>query len=961
MELDSGFAKTVKPLVATYCANCHGKEDPDGQLDLTKFTDLSGVVKDYRHWQLVMKRVSAGEMPPEDAEKKPSATERAALVGWIQSLIQYESVKNAGDPGLVLARRLSNAEYDYTIRDLTGVDIRPTKEFPVDPANEAGFDNSGESLSMSPSLVTKYLDAARLVSEHIVFKPDGFAFAPYPVVTETDRDKYAVNRIVKFYKSQPVDYTEYFLAAWRYQHRAALGKPAASLASLAEEAKISPKYLDLIYAALSGEKFTVGPMAAVQLKFSKLPAPVNGKEEKAVRDGCVAIRAFILDLRPWLAQNFANFPARGIASGSQSVVLWKNRQFAENRRVYGVDATSLDMSVYATTDPVMLIPADAAAQAKYHDSSRQFCDVFPNNFYISERGRMFLTNPQEIENEKRNNTGRLLGAGFHSQMGYYRDDQPLCELILTDAQKAELEQLWRELDYITLAPVRQFKQFIWFERAEPPSFMYTPEFNAFRSEDEDITTEAKMTRLAEAYLAKLATIRMSDAGIALVKDYFDQMNARNRALDQARAAAEPSHISAMLAFAEKAYRRPLVQGEKDSLLAFYKSLRSQGQDHEESIRDTVMSVLMSPSFCYRVDPSDAVTEVKPMSDFALASRLSYFLWASMPDVELMSHAAVGDLHEPSVLIAQARRMIKDPRARGFATEFAGNWLDVRRFEEHNAVDREHFPQFTNDLRAAMFDEPIRYFMDVAKRDGSILDFLYGDYTFVNPLLAKHYGIPVPEGVGANDWFRVDRAGQYQRGGLLPMSVFLTKNAPGLRTSPVKRGYWVVRRILGEEIPAPPPNVPVLPTKESDLGDMTLRQALAKHREDKSCATCHERFDSVGVVFEGFGPIGEWRKQDLGGRPVETSVTFPGGSNGDGIAGLRTYIHDKRQAEFVDNFCRKLLTYAIGRSLLPSDEPLIAELRSKLESNQYRFGDAVERIITSKQFLNKRGTSVAMKE
>jgi hypothetical protein len=171
---------------------------------------------------------------------------------------------------------------------------------------------------------------------------------------------------------------------------------------------------------------------------------------------------------------------------------------------------------------------------------------------------------------------------------------------------------------------------------------------------------------------------------------------------------------------------------------------------------------------------------------------------------------------------------------------------------------------------------------------------------------------------------------------------------------VKRGYWVVRRILGEEIPPPPPNVPVLPAKEADLGALTLRQALAQHREDKSCATCHERFDSMGVAFEGFGPIGESRTLDLGGRPVETRVAFPGGSDGDGLPGLRSYIHEKRQADFVDNFCRKLLTYALGRSLLPSDEPLLAEMRKKLESDGYRFGDAVEGIITSRQFLNQRG-------
>ena len=198
----------------------------------------------------------------------------------------------------------------------------------------------------------------------------------------------------------------------------------------------------------------------------------------------------------------------------------------------------------------------------------------------------------------------------------------------------------------------------------------------------------------------------------------------------------------------------------------------------------------------------------------------------MPDVELLEHARNGDLHKPEVLNAQTRRMLRDPKIRGLAEQFAGNWLDIRRFEEHNAVDRERFPAFTNELRDAMFEEPVRFVLDIIQRNGSVLDFLYGDYTFVNAVLAKHYAMPEPS---AGDWVRVDNARKYARGGLLPMSVFLTKNAPGLRTSPVKRGYWIVHKLLGEYIPAPPPNVPVLPTDETKLGNLTLRDTLAQHR------------------------------------------------------------------------------------------------------------------------------------
>jgi hypothetical protein len=344
--------------------------------------------------------------------------------------------------------------------------------------------------------------------------------------------------------------------------------------------------------------------------------------------------------------------------------------------------------------------------------------------------------------------------------------------------------------------------------------------------------------------------------------------------------------------------------------------------------------------------------VRPLTEYSLASRLSYFLWSSAPDGELLDLAAKGELSKPDVLRAQARRMLRDGRARGLATEFAANWLDVRRFEEHNAVDRGRFPAFDDELRSAMFEEPVRFFADLVARDGSVLELLEADYTFVNAPLARHYGMPAPEG-DAETWVRIDGAGRYGRGGLLPMAVFLTKNAPGLRTSPVKRGYWVAHSLLGEHIPAPPPTVPELPQDEAKLGDLTLREALARHRADPACAGCHERFDGLGLAFEGYGPVGERRTADLGGRPVETRAAFPGGGEGDGFEGLRDYLRECRRDEFVENLCRKLLAYGLGRSLLPSDDRTIREMRLDLAANGDRFGTMVETIVSSPQFLNKR--------
>src|SRR5688572_21465873 len=233
--LQQQFQSNVLPFLQTYCFDCHGNGKSEGKLDLAAFSALEEIAAGHQAWANVLKRLEAKEMPPEEALQQPAPQQRAAIADWIKAFRKHEAQRNAGDPGVVPVRRLSNAEYNYTIHDLTGVDIRPTKTFPVDPANESGFDNSAESLAMSPALLQKYLEAARRVAEHLVLKPQGIAFAPHPVVTDTDRDKYCIKRIVEFYQRQPTDFAAYFLAAWRFKHRANLGQSRAKLEDRSEE------------------------------------------------------------------------------------------------------------------------------------------------------------------------------------------------------------------------------------------------------------------------------------------------------------------------------------------------------------------------------------------------------------------------------------------------------------------------------------------------------------------------------------------------------------------------------------------------------------------------------------------------------------------------------------------------------------------------------------------------------
>ncbi len=771
--LDQQFEQTVRPFVGKYCVACHSGKMAPAQFDLKSYTNMDMVTDDFARWSLLADRLKAKEMPPKPIPPPPAA-EAQQVIDWVAAVRAEEIKKAAGDPGVVLARRLSNAEYDYTIRDLTGQDMHVAKEFPVDPANQAGFDNSGESLTMSPALLNKYLKAAREVADHAVLKPDGIDFAPYPMLVETDREKYAIQRIVSFYAAQPTDYADYFQAAWRYKYRIALKKPHATLATTAVDSKVSPKYLPLVWQILHDQN-AVGPVLKLQQMFRALPPPAAA-QTGALRAKCTAMRDFVVKIRAHTAMQFAAPVVAGLPAQSEPLLNWKLKQFAEHRR----DSDPKDLR--NDTDPPPVVPAippypdlheeaaprwaalsakarandadlivPAAQRPRYEAAFARFASVFPDAFYISERGRYF---PDDSEDK-----GRLLSAGYHNIMGYYRDDLPLRQLILDDNGTQELDRLWNEFETIADFSARTWTQYYFNQSGEV--FGKGDESGSERPADHAVTDAAVIFKMRDVYLAKVAADPTNDPAAAeAIRDHFDQMNATLRSLEKERAAAEPKQLEAMLQLAARAYRRPLTQAERAELLAYYHQDRTQNQSsHEEAIRNAITGVLMEPDFLYRLDMTDPQTASakvrthavvlktstavpsEPLSSYALASRLSYFLWASMPDEELLRHAAANDLQKPAVLLAQARRMMKDARVRGLSTEFTGNWLAFRLFETNNAVDRARFPQFNNDLREAMFQEPIRYVEDTIQNNRSVFDLLYGDYTFVNPVLAKHYGIP----------------------------------------------------------------------------------------------------------------------------------------------------------------------------------------------------------------------------
>jgi hypothetical protein len=507
---------------------------------------------------------------------------------------------------------------------------------------------------------------------------------------------------------------------------------------------------------------------------------------------------------------------------------------------------------------------------------------------------------------------------------FYREDDHLIRLMLDDAQRAELDRLWDELHYLS----------------------------------QDALT------LVDAF-AQLLEYASQDGDPKLFEPLRKPINDRAAAFRQRLIDTQPKHLEAVLKLAAQAYRRPLKSAESAELEALYHRLRAEEIPHDEAIRLTLARVLVSPAFLYRVEKPVPGSGQGPVNDWELASRLSYFLWSSQPDAELRQLAASGRLGDPGTLIAQMHRMLADAKMRRLASEFACHWLHISDFETLDEKSERHFPTFAG-LRGAMYEESIQFFTDLFQHNGSVLDILNADYTFLNEPLAKHYGIPftasaLPTKNDPAEWRRVDGVKRFSRGGILAQATTLAKQSGASRTSPILRGNWISEVLLGERLPRPPKGVPVLPDDEAATAGLTVRQLVEKHSSDPKCFVCHQRIDPFGYSLEAYDAIGRFRAKDLGDRPIDTRARTMDGATFEGLDGLRTYLLTAKRDAFLRQFCRKLLGYALGRAVQLSDEPLLAEMQATLKGNDYKVVTALEAIVRSRQFREIRGVDTAYED
>jgi mono/diheme cytochrome c family protein len=404
-------------------------------------------------------------------------------------------------------------------------------------------------------------------------------------------------------------------------------------------------------------------------------------------------------------------------------------------------------------------------------------------------------------------------------------------------------------------------------------------------------------------------------------------------------------------FARRAYRRPVTPDEVARLLRLYETARADGGNFEAGVKLALTATLVSPHFLFRgeLQPEpDNPRAVHPINEFALASRLSYFLWSTMPDEELFRLAGQGRLRKE--LKAQVRRMLRDPKARALVDNFVGQWLQFRNLDVA-APDPATYPGFNDELRAVMRREAELFAEHILREDRSVLEFLDADWTFVNEPLARHYGLAGVEG-GA---FRKVSLQGTRRGGVLTQGSFLTITSNPTRTSPVKRGKWVLENLLNAPPPPPPPDVPELPDNPEARLTGSLRQRFEQHRADPMCASCHALMDPIGFGFENFDGVGAWREQDEG-FPIDPAGQLASGETFRGPDDLKRILLTARREEFLRCLASKMLTYALGRGLEYYDQCAVDSVVETLQRGQHRFSALVLGVVQSVPFQQRRGES-----
>ena len=913
---DESFKRDLTPLFQKYCYDCHGNGKSKGDLALDAFKNLSDVLADRKEWETLHENIRTYVMPPEN-KPQPTQAEREVITGWIDREL-FKLDPDHPDPGRVTIRRLNRSEYNNTIRDLTGADFHPADDFPPDDSGY-GFDNIGDVLSLPPLLMEKYLAAA----DHILDQ----TIPTEPV------------------KSQ-VRHIPATLAEIGFNALGDRGDGWVNLISLedddvaAELPVVAGDYLIRVQAFCTAQGGAeIGQGSAVPIRFSN-PPPT--KISVMVND------TFIQNFE--LTTNEASpgvYEARvGVASGKQ-----RFRAVARRERG-GTNELKMLNGRIGTQQPGIIFvkwievegPLPCATRrypVKELEATGKTSPYDNGDLVLNDNGEVAtkISVPRDGEYILRAQACAQQAGNEPARMEFRVDGKPLKVFDVLAPANMKVLPGQHPFSPALLLAQPQFYEF----RAELPPGEHRFAA-AFINDFPDPTNSNPNLRDRNLIIRSLEVANLSvPAPIPPMSEPMKKYFAK-----QPTPATKQTVAREILGqFAFRAWRRSIEPAELDRLMALFNLADAQGEKFEASVKLAMKAALVSPQFLFRgeIQPDpDKPDSTHPVNEFALASRLSYFLWSSTPDDELLDLAKRGQLRKN--LEAQVRRMLASPKAQALTENFAGQWLEIRRLSSLQP-DKELFPDFDAGMSSAMQKETEMFFDSILRENRSVFDFLTADYTFVNGRLAKFYGL---SGVEGENFRKVSLAGTHRRGVLTQGSVLALTSNP-TRTSPVKRGKWVLDNLLGTPPPPPPADVPNLDDKARKLTG-TLREQMVQHRANPSCAACHARMDPIGFGLENFNAVGAWRDKD-GGAAVDASGQLVSGEAFNGAVDLAGILAKNKQNDFLRCLSEKMLTYALGRGLEYYDRPATDKMVKVLKGDP-RFASLILEVVNSVPFQMRRG-------
>ncbi|MEN9573124.1 MAG: hypothetical protein RL514_979 [Verrucomicrobiota bacterium] len=877
------YQKDVLPLLKKYCFDCHGDGAKKAGVEFDKYPSHTALLADRKLWDHTLLNVRNREMPPSNKKKQPTLAEREVIQAWIDFEVFKTDPKNP-DPGRVTLRRLNRAEYNNTIRDLVGVNFRPADDFPADDAGY-GFDNIGDVLSMPPVLLEKYLTAAeKILAQAIVTdplaKPTAQRIAARQLKGGNDTTSPDSPRRVS--GTKPL--TAKFSVARAGEHRLRLSTQTRHVAPepTKMELRVDGQAVKVIEVRGDPElPHTVE--VPVQLKAGQhelTMALLNPYATPKDSKGRSQTRAFTVE---WVE----------VVEPTPNAVL----RLLPDLLLVGYNAKKQGdgwVALNSTEEDDVAFEFNAPREGEYFLRTLAWAKPTGSNAMTLT----FMRGEQELRQvrvEADESAPQHYEAKFRLPAGKH--------LLRVAVQR----------DKTGLPPE---------EAAKPLTGKQQKGTVSVRHLEVEGPPEAAAEMLPETHRRIFFKRATKETGPQVAREVIG-------------------------AFARRAYRRPVTTAEVERLMKLYELARKNGETFEGGVQQALKAVLVSPHFLFRgeLQPEpDNPKSVHPVNEFSLASRLSYFLWSSMPDEELFALAERGQLRKN--LEPQVRRMLKDPKSKALVENFAGQWLQLRNLAIIQP-DKKLFPTFDAKLRAAMQRETELLFESVLREDRSVFEFLTADYTFVNERLAKHYGLT---GVTGEEFQRVSLKGT-PRAGVLTHASILTLTSNPTRTSPVKRGKWVLENLLATPPPPPAPNVPELDGQKQLAG--TLRQRMEQHRANPTCASCHTKMDAIGFALENYDAVGGFRALDAGAA-IDPSGELGPTDKFKGPVELANLLARQKREDFIRCMVEKMLTYSLGRGLEYYDRTAAKEIADGLAKRHHTFSGLVLEVVNSVPFQRRRG-------